>query len=189
MTITPEYLRECLDYDPETGVFTWKERPREHFKAEKGWKLTNTQRAGKLAGSFTSHGYWRITFTRGGKSVIHIRAHRVAWAIMYGVWPEGDIDHINGLITDNRLCNLREATRSENARNMKLHQRNTSGVKGVSWHNSTRKWAAGLMHNGKHLHFGLFTHKSEAEEVVRVARMRIHGEFANHGDGHLPFFE
>lgn len=93
--LTPEMLRERLSYCPTTGVIRWKDGPN----------------AGKPAGHEKS-GYLRIAF--GG---VNVFAHRAAWAITHGKWPDDVIDHINRDRKDNRLENLRDVSGLENARN------------------------------------------------------------------------
>ncbi|WP_251847234.1 HNH endonuclease signature motif containing protein [Enterobacter hormaechei] len=108
-----EYLRECFQYDPETGELTWKERPLSHFehstKADGGF---NKKYAGKIAGSVMARGYVWITLNKRP----HF-AHRIAWAIHYGEYPKDVIDHVNGIRTDNRISNLVQSTPSANSRN------------------------------------------------------------------------
>jgi len=107
--LTQEYLKECLDYNPDTGIFVWKTRPTEHFKTTKGARIFNSKFSGKIAGGFDIKNYVVIGFL--GE---YYKAHRLAWLYFYGFMPENDIDHINGEKDDNRLANLRDATRSEN---------------------------------------------------------------------------
>ncbi len=104
--ITPELLRELIDYDPATGRMTWKPRSSKHIADDArraGW---NTKWAGKEC---------FVTVTEGGylkASVFHkdVKAHRVAWAICYGKWPDQEIDHINRDKRDNRITNLRDVS-------------------------------------------------------------------------------
>jgi HNH endonuclease len=114
--ITAERLRELLHYDPNTGEFRWR-------MAKKGTY------AGAVAGRYNTDGdgYRQIGINRR-----LYKKHRLAWFYMTGAWPRHEIDHINGDRGDNRFCNLREATASENRRNMRKRVNNTSGYKGVS---------------------------------------------------------
>ena len=73
---------------------------------------------------------------------VRLMAHRVAWAIYYGVWPTGMIDHINGDGLDNRICNLRDVTHKENARNSRRKATNKSGCSGVMRDKHKKKWVA-----------------------------------------------
>jgi hypothetical protein len=94
--LTAERLRELVDYDPETGKFTWTRN--------RAYKALG----GTAAGYLNTNGYARITID----SVSHA-AHRLAWLHVYGEWPKASIDHINRNRQDNRIANLREATQSE----------------------------------------------------------------------------
>lgn len=172
-----EFVREALDYCPETGIFIWKVRPRSHFKTDSGWKTFNSGDSGKTAGALHSQGYSSINLNGA-----HFLAHRLAWLHATGEAPSKFIDHINGIKTDNRLCNLREATKTENALNSKISCANTSGIKGVCLSGgSANPWKARIRVDGKELHLGRFKTKEEAHEKVRLARELHFGEFANHG--------
>lgn len=164
--LTQKYLRETLHYDPETGVFTWRVPPARNVKN------------GSVAGCLTSHGYIQI----GVKNRLYA-AHRLAWLYVYGKWPTNLIDHINGVRSDNRITNLREATSAENQYNILKAKNNTSGVKGVTWSKQHKKWRAQCRVNGKNHRLGLFADICEAEQVVKQFREQHHGKFANHGEG------
>lgn len=162
--LTLEYLRKILHYDPETGVFT--------RLVSRGKEVV-----GCIAGGVNTHGYIHIQIN--DKRYL---SHRLAWFYVHGVWPEKEIDFINGIKTDCRMRNLREATRSENEHNKSLLKNNTSGVKGVCWSKKRNKWQAYCWVNGKNNFLGRFTILAEAERVVRQFREEHLGEFANHGD-------
>jgi hypothetical protein len=98
--------------------------------------------------------------------------------LAYGEFPEMSIDHINGIKTDNRLQNLRLATKSQNALNSKRHKDNTSGYKGVSWNKRLAKWGARITINGKYKHIGLFKNVEDAASAYAAAAYMHHGEFA-----------
>jgi hypothetical protein len=106
------------------------------------------------------------------------RAHRVAWALHYGEWPCGEIDHINGIRHDNRICNLRIATGPENSRNLKRRSDNTSGYKGVSKVAATGKWRAYINLNGKQYSLGYYDTAEAAAAAYANAAPKFHGEFA-----------
>lgn len=109
-----EYLRECFDYNPETGVLTWKHRPRGHFETTREFINWNRKYDGKRAGrkSFGSRFYRHVSID--GTSYTE---HRLIWFYCHGVRPVHEIDHINRCRSDNRICNLRDVTSSENNRN------------------------------------------------------------------------
>jgi hypothetical protein len=147
-------LKELLDYDPLTGVFTWKPRPGAR-------KSLNTRLDRRVAGyvSVRKDGYIRsmICVDRG-----RYFAARLAWLYMTGAFPEGHIDHINHDSTDNRWANLREVSSVENSRNMSRSRSNKSGVTGVSWDKGTGKWFVCIMVDGKTRYGGIFTSIEEA---------------------------
>lgn len=97
-----------------------------------------------------------------------------------GEWPKADIDHINGDITDNRLCNLRAVSHEANTQNQKLRRTNTSGVMGVSFHKPYRKWVAAVKCNGKVNFLGCF-HRKEDAIAAREAGLIRFGFHPNHG--------
>lgn len=173
MEITPEYLRELLDYNPDTGRFVWKTRKiRPGFeRADKGW---NKRFPGKLVAERRHrHGHLQI-----GIHCKNYMAHRVAWAIYYGVWPDSDLDHKNGIPDQNWIKNLRPATESENLCNSKIRIDNTSGVKGVSWKPAENKWQVYITKNGKTKSLARVTSFEEAVAIRRKAEKELHGEFA-----------
>ena len=164
-------VANLLDYDPSTGLLTW--RPREPLT--RGDRNFNTRFAGKPA--FTSQrpdGYF--------EGAIHnrlYRAHRVAWAVVHGVWPD-KIDHINGDRSDNRLTNLRSVTVAENCLNLRLRSSNKSGRIGVSWFARDGKWRASGYINRRVTNLGHFDDLNEAI-AVRERFERDHGYHSNHG--------
>lgn len=168
---TPAELRQLLDYDPETGVLTWRERPAALFKPGRRpaaamaatWNACN---AGKAALT-SNNGQGYLT---GGVFGTVYRAHRVIWAIYHGAWPTGEIDHINGIRSDNRIANLREVSRAQNARNVGKGRANTSGHGGVNWHKRSGKWQARIRTGGKTIFLGDFNNIDEAAATVRAAR-------------------
>jgi HNH endonuclease len=178
MDLTYEYVNECLDYNVLTGVLTWKARPLHHFKREADQRTFNNARAGKEAGCPDGQGY-RFVRIR----TVLVNTHRVAWLLATGSWPENHIDHINGVRNDNRLVNLREATRSQNLSNCKLSKSNTTGVKGVSFRKGVRggTYYVRFYVGGKMRHLGTHSTLEEAAKAVRDLRNRYHGKFANHG--------
>ena len=153
--LTVDRLRELLNYDPDTGVFTWR-------VARKKCSV------GAIAGCL-SGGY--IAVMVEGR---YYRCHRLAWCHFYGVWPEREIDHINLVKSDNRISNLREVSSSQNKQNKPKQANNTSGFKGVSWHKRDSRWQAKIMLNGK-LHFlGMFDIPEDASAAYEDAALKLH---------------
>jgi hypothetical protein len=180
--IEPETLRKLLRYEPATGKLFWRDRPPEMFNSSKncsadavarGW---NTQHAGKEAfTSTTCFGY-----RQGSILCKRHDAHRLIWALHYGEWPKGHIDHVNGIRDDNRIANLRDVSRTDNQRNMKRPITNKSGVMGVYVHTPTGAWRAQIMVNRKNVHIGVFTDFNDAVAARKAAEV-AYGFHDNHG--------
>jgi len=154
--VTQHRLKEVLDYNPETGVFTWR-------------KTNNQINKGAIAGSPSSCGY--IRFTVDG---MRYAAHRLAWLYVYGEYPETDIDHVNRIRSDNRISNLRTASRAENCQNASKRKSNSSGVVGVCWNIGHKKWQARIMHNGKSIHLGYYEKIEDAASARLSAKRKYH---------------
>lgn len=170
-------VESFLRYDPSTGRFTWKHRAATYFSSDKACEIWNAQWVGKKAGGLDVKGYVSIgIFNR------HIRAHRIAWFMIHGEWPTEQIDHINGVKSDNRWLNLRAALRKGNQRNQKRPITNTSGVKGVIYDKSHNTWYFQMRQDdgSRFTKTGFATKEAAAEECRRVRNL-LHGEFANHG--------
>lgn len=170
------YLKECFEYNSLTGILTWKVRPANHFahssKADGGF---NAKYAGTVAGSVMARGYIWVTLC--GRS--HY-AQRIAWAIYYGEYPKGIIDHDNGDKTDNRIINLVESTNEKNSRNQKLRVTNTSGQMGVCLRKDTGKYRSFIQEGGKRVWLG--SHDTYEEAVAcRKAAEKKYGYHENHG--------
>lgn len=113
----------------------------------------------------------------GGKKY---QAHRVAWLLHYGKWPDGFIDHANGIRTDNRIVNISDVSRRQNQMNTKMNSKNTSGVVGVVWRGKPQRWEASITVKGKKIHIGNFADIADAS-AARKAAEREHGFHPNHG--------
>lgn len=178
---TPEQLRALLRYEPVTGKLFWRERGPEWFdengKRSAQWraKRWNSRHAGEEAGSDNGSGYIVVSVLG-----IRIKAHQAIWAICFGVWPDGEVDHLNGDTSGNWLLNLRDATHAENGKNQALHSNNSSGVSGVCWRKSSRRWVAYITSSGKQIHLGTFPSKGEAIAARHAAEIE-HNFHPNHG--------
>ncbi len=158
------YLQNILEYDPETGVFSWKIR--------RGYPSQwNDRYSGNIAGQITENGYWVITIDY--KSY---RAHRLAWVYMYGELDQYmEIDHINGDRLDNCLSNLRLATKSKNMANSRGKSR--SGLpKGVE--RNKKRFSSRIMIDGNRINLGTYDTPEEAHIHYSNALRKYFGEFA-----------
>ena len=156
--ITQKRLQELLSYDPETGLF-----------------INLTQRSsrakkGDIAGCKKPSGDIEIRL-----DYKLYPAHRLAWLYMYGKFPEKGVGHINRVKDDNRISNLRRATRQESGQNV-LNPRidNTCGYLGVYWHKAAKKWNARIVINGKQKSLGYFNTAEEASEAYLKAKRETH---------------
>lgn len=154
--LTYERLRELLDYNHETGVFTWKRCDR------------RTDRIGQRAGGNSQH-YYRINVDS-----VYYQAHNLAWLYTHGQWPSGQIDHINRDGRDNRLVNLRDVTPSENQHNLGRDSRNWTGTTGVGWCTQTSSWYARINVRGISKHLGRFKNIAEAIAARQAAKRLYH---------------
>ena len=161
-TLTQEYLKSILDYDLDTGIFTWKIN-----KA----KRTNI---GDIAG-WSDNGYREIEINDK-----KYKAHRLAWLYVYGEMPKKLIDHVDGNRSNNKISNLREATYQTNNENYKTPKTNKSGVKNVSWYKNINKWVVSISIRKTKKTVGYYDDLELAELVAVEARNKYRGEFANH---------
>ena len=140
-----------ISYAPETGLFYY---------------------AGRVHGTVNAGGY--IVF-RADSKVFY--AHRVAWFKVHGVWPD-TIDHINGNRTDNRLCNLRSGTQSDNARNMKLKATPLyKALPGAHYHKPSGGWKSSIRYRERSVHLGYFESAEDANEMYLLAKEMLHPTF------------
>ena len=165
---------EYFTYDAETGDLIWKERPREHFKSQKGWILHKARFAGKVAGCKNRAGYLVVRVD----DTLYL-THRVIWEMHHGPIPdELQIDHKNGVKPDSRIENLRLATRSDNLCNRKKDITNRVGLKGVYFWPKRNKFVARIIKQGRAKNLGYFATKGEAALVYAKASLRYHGRFS-----------
>lgn len=170
-----EYLRICFDYDRETGVLRWKNRPREHFSDEANFIRWQKYMAGRVAGVIRKKGVYR-QINMGGRSIM---SHRIIWKMETGEEPL-TIDHKNTMKSDNRWENLRPATAAQNSQNRRGKvKRNGGTLKGANWNKADRVWRASIRANGTTLYLGRFSTEADAHARYREEAARLHGEFAN----------
>jgi len=156
-----ENLKHLFNYDEQSGFFTWKSKPSKKIVI------------GDLAGCLSKNGYLLIGFNKK-----RYYAHRLVWLYCYGKFPKGVIDHINGIKTDNRLCNLREVTKTQNGQNRKKAPKTNkfSNDLGISWMVSLKKWRSRITVNGKQIHLGIFDNKENALSAYLQAKAKYHIE-------------
>lgn len=146
-----EELRDRFNYDPETGLITFRNCYRKSWVGRPAGNIVQTGNRAEL----------RLRWNGG-----RIRASRVAFKLMTGRDPDGHIDHINGNALDNRWANLREATASENAKNRR-------GDYGVNWHNKNQKWFARISDQGAEIWLGMFDSLLDAWSARKSAENRL----------------
>lgn len=162
LDITNERLKEVVNYCPDSGVFTRTiSAPR--------------VKAGSIVGSM-NNGYLRIRVDG-----VRYLAHRLAWLYMNGEFPDGEVDHINHLRNDNRICNLRDVTRQENSRNMVIPKNNTSGCIGVIWRKNRKRWTAEIKVSGKSIKIGMYKNIADAVFARKAAEVK-YGFHKNHNE-------
>lgn len=146
-----EELRNTFDYHPDGYLIRKK----------------NGKPCGKHANHPTGYAYVSV----GGRM---LRAHRIIFAIVYRRMPVGEIDHLNGNRSDNRIENLRDVSRPENQHNRKRNKTNSSGFPGIHWHARDQKWMAQICVNNRKIHLGYFDDLNEAVEARKSAKIKHH---------------
>ena len=155
--ITQERLKELFNYDPLVGLFIRKvSRP--------------SCKKGSIAGT-DNKGYVKICVDKK-----RFFAHRLAWMYMYGEWPRKEIDHLNHIKDDNRIINLRDVSRSDNARNFPLFLTNTSGYSGLYFNKKKKRWVVQLLQKVRKE----FENKKEAIIFCKKMKKEL-GFHKNHG--------
>lgn len=158
-----EKIKIAIDYDPDTGLLKWKDA---------NW---SGKKQGWFCGTLSGGGYLKVMINGNRYAV-----HRIAWAVTHGYWPENDIDHIDGERTNNKIENLREATRSMNCRNAKKPKNNTSGFIGVGFCNRQKLWFAKIRVDGVLMNLGYFRSIEGAIQSRKNANAK-YGFHKNHG--------
>jgi len=161
MSLTAERAREMLDYDPATGVFTWRVAPSRFIKP------------GTRAGHKRARGEYVIRVDDH-----QMLAARLAWLMMTGALPAHEIDHADCDPSNDTWANLREATKSQNGANRKLQSNNTSGFKGVTWFKPAKRWMAQSKLNRKKVHLGYHDTAEQAHEAYCKFAQEAFGQFA-----------
>jgi len=170
------YLRQCFDYNPDTGSLTWSERPRSHFSSKSEYNRYYSRFYGREVGRVTSQGYRELRLN--GK---HYGCHRIVYKLYYGKDPELHLDHINGDTLDNRIENIRQCTSTQNNHNHRISIKNRSGYKGVSVLKDGRYKVSIRIGNEERLHLGYYRNVEDAARAYRDAADKYHGEFKNYG--------
>lgn len=155
-----ELLRKLLRYEPETGKLFWRQRSQDMFCRNQDFvRWNNRYSETEAMAAAHSNGYKFGTLLK----YKNIRAHRAAWAIYYGKWPTGEIDHIDGDKQNNKICNLRDVTVSINRKNSKKRTDNKSGYTGVLYVPCKKKYMARIQSDNK-IKCKLFDCKHEANK-------------------------
>lgn len=163
LDITCHDLHELLEYDAVSGLFQWRWSHTRRFSV-------NKRHAGREAGHVMDNGY--VTICVLGRA---IKAHRIAWCMHHGEWPVEQIDHINRNRSDNRICNLRPCTPSQNSQNRKSMP-SSSGVPGVRKHHN--RWRACIKIDGRQKHLGCFDTAEAAFAAYSHAKTTVHPFFS-----------
>lgn len=165
--LTAERLRELLHYNPETGIFT---RVADSQSGLSGGHVHWKARAGAVVGSKSKGGHLTVWLDGGARYL-----HRLAWLHVHGAWPESQIDHINGIRTDNRIENLRDVSHTANAQNRRdANPGSRSGLLGAHWSGARGKWEASIMSNRKKQFLGVFDNPDDAHQAYLAAKRRLH---------------
>jgi AP2 domain. len=154
--LTQERLKELLEYNPLTGEFSYRQRG-----------YNNSTKPGQRAGVSDGQGYLRIKLDG-----LRYRSHRLAWLYVHGEWPAQDIDHINGVRSDNRIANLRDVPRQANLQNAHNRKPGRAGLAGVTPRNG--KFVAQILIGGKCRYLGRFSTAEMAHEAYLVAKRKYH---------------
>lgn len=167
-----------MSYDPMRGALTWRKRPDSHF-----FNCSKTKQHQAAIWNRKYFGYEALSgvsnngYKSGSLSGVKLLAHRVCWAIFYGEWPDGEIDHIDGNRLNNKISNLRCVSRSENAKNLSVK---SGELRGVYWYPQTSRWVAKIQSEGIQYHLGYFRNKQDAIKARRDAEDK-YGFHKNHG--------
>lgn len=154
--LTQEVLKSILSYDEATGIFRWKCRPSSRIVV------------GVVAGKVEGKGYIEICYRRE-----RYKAHRLAWLYVHGINPPQEIDHINGVKTDNRIINLRSVSRRSNQQNRATHR--LGRLPGAYFDGRRKKWVAHIRINGRMSYIGRFSTEQESSNAYFQAVKELEG--------------
>lgn len=154
-----DFYNNRYSYDPLTGLLS-----------NKGGRSGAIE--GRVVGYLNPNGYVMVRIHKIG----NVRAHRIAWLLTHGEWPDNEIDHINGVCHDNRLENLRVVTHKENMHNTKTARINNArgGFIGANWHEKSKKWRARICVNRKSKYLGLFNSAEAAHAAYVKGKHELH---------------
>ena len=155
-----DYLRTRLRYEPETGNLIW-------LKA-----FRHSQLVGTVAGCIDQDGYVTVKIDNR-----QCKAHRICWALHHGSWPADQVDHINGIRSDNRADNLRLADQFQNNQNQSVRGSGVTGLRGVTFVRKEGRYRASIKNRGVTTYLGAFDTPEEAHAVYMKAKAELH-EFA-----------
>jgi hypothetical protein len=144
-------LKSILNYNPETGIFTWRKKPSKQINI------------GSIAGTKNHYGYVEICVDSK-----KYQSHRLAWLYVHGFGPEQQIDHINGDRSDNRICNLRDVSHTVNNCNQKIHREGK--LPGCTFLSRVKKWQAQVKINGQCKYLGCYKTQQEAHKAYTRAK-------------------
>ena len=160
--ITQARIKEILNYNSNTGFLTW-----------------TVSRSSRCIAGAEINGRRKDGYVCIGIDGVLYRAHRIIWLLSYGEMPD-EIDHINGIRDDNRLCNLRSVTRQENAQNSRLKNTNANGINGVHFYKRTENWMVAIYFEYEKIHLGYFDNFFDACCARKSAEIK-YGFHSNHG--------
>jgi len=166
--ITAEYVRDHYNYDPVTGIVT--------YRKNRKFVLIGSEVGTRASAGMNGNNQYIRTKCKGKV----YRLHNIIFLYVEGRLPEGQIDHIDGDKLNNRWDNLREVTQSENSRNRPYSQIGISGVPGVSWNSAREEWKVSVNGNGRRIHLGYFDDFDKACEIREDAEIE-HSYHENHG--------
>jgi HNH endonuclease len=156
-------VSKLLRYEPETGKLYWLDNGYNYCSGE--------------AGCF-DNGYIKIRING-----VNYRAHRIAYLLEMGNWPEDILDHHDQDGANNKWKNLRLANHSLNRANISIHSNNTSGIRGVRWREDQQRYISKIAVNGKHIHLGSFKDLEPAVRARLEGEKQYFGEFAHNSEG------